>query len=102
MAACGNGKYEWDARFHWVAMAQMPVTDSCLWRSKSETEWIASFDTDEYLTPKRGFTNIKQALRQYENPSTVLQMRQYRFVAHHFCTAMPTLRCSVPFTGGQD
>lgn len=43
------------------------------------TEWLASFDTDEYFVPMGNYTNLKDVLRDLGNKGTnILSLRSSR------------------------
>ena len=48
--------------------SQYAAEHSCLLRFGSQTEWMATFDTDEYLVPLGNFTSFQQVLDPTQNP----------------------------------
>lgn len=59
--------------------SQYAAENSCRTRVAPFSEWVASFDTDEYLVPMGNYTNLKDVLRDaYTKGTQVLNFRSSR------------------------
>ena len=59
--------------------SQYAAENSCRTRFAPYTEWIAAFDTDEYLVPMGNYTNLKDVIRDAASKGTqVLTFRSSR------------------------
>eukprot|EP00980_Cylindrotheca_fusiformis_P030007 scaffold24174_cov117-Cylindrotheca_fusiformis.AAC.8 len=64
--------------------SQYAAENSCRVRYGPYTEWMASFDTDEYLVPMGNYTNLKDVVRDAEqNGTNILTLRSTRGKLRH-------------------
>jgi hypothetical protein len=76
--------------------SQYAAEASCRLRYGPSTEWLISFDTDEYLIPHGNWTDLQQWLKEgaIDEKTRILSLYQTR--------AAPNINFMEPFYGGQD
>jgi Glycosyltransferase family 92 len=58
--------------------SQYAAENACRTRYSSFTEWLAVFDTDEYLIPQGNFTSLQDVLKEVSNETNILTFRSSR------------------------
>ena len=67
--------------------SQYAAENSCRTRYGPLTEWIASFDTDEYLVPMGNYTSLKDVVDDAQRKGTkILSLRSSRGKLRHIFT----------------
>jgi hypothetical protein len=58
--------------------SQVAAENSCRTRYTPRTEWMATFDTDEYLVPMGNYTSLRQVVANVEQDTNILNFFSVR------------------------